>query len=362
MPSKIVVALDSLKGSLSANDAVSAFTQGWKDVRPSDIVLQVPFADGGEGTMDCFQSAFVDSEIVFASTSPGELAVPWLKVSDDLAVIELAAVCGLHLTGTGDPMGASTRRLGYAILSALEHGCGELVVTLGGSGSSDGGAGLLTALGAKLLDENGEPIKEGNQGLATITSTDLSGLVDLSDVQITVLTDVTNPLYGPNGAAYVYAPQKGATEAQLPDMDRNLRGFAEMFPTANPLEPGMGAAGGSAFGLSVIGGKIKPGAQTMIDLLDLRSKAVAADLLVVGEGKFDSQSIQGKAVGVLTTFGRDHSIPVALVAGVIAGEVSDFEDSVSLSSLLGGKDNAIAKAEQGMVEAGRALASRFQRS
>jgi glycerate 2-kinase len=264
---------------------------------------------------------------------------------------------GLPLMRELDAMEATTRGLGEVIARALDAGAARLVVGLGGSASTDGGAGALVALGLGLTDEFGDPVPDGGGHLRAIASVDVSGLRPLPEV--TLLTDVTAPLLGPTGAAEVFAPQKGADAIQVVQLDDALAHFAERLAAAgkagDPAAAGTGAAGGTAFGFAaVFGARLEPGADFLAELTGLDLAIADADVLLTGEGRFDAQSLGGKVVGQLL----DRAARSGVVAGVIAGQVTATTDvwSASLVELAGSVEAAMAEPLRWLHDAGAAAA------
>jgi glycerate kinase len=302
---RIVVAPDSFKGSATAVEVAEAIAAGWNSVRPDDPMLLRPMADGGEGTLDAFELAV-----------PGARRVPvgdayYLLLPDGTAVVELANTSGLTLLNHLDPMGATTRGFGRAIAAALDAGADRLILGIGGSASTDGGAGALAEIGSRGLPSRGA----------------------------TVLTDVTNPLFGPTGAAAVFAPQKGANPEQVVELDARLR--ALVVADIDPFTPGAGAAGGTGYGMLTWGASLEPGSGAVASLLGLAAALEGADLLITGEGRFDSQSLGGKVVSHLLELAGE--VPVALIAGRIDSPVDRFAASVSLVELAGSTEAALAE-------------------
>jgi glycerate kinase len=358
---QIVIALDTFKGTCSAVDAVSALTHGWLSVRPNDTVLTVPFADGGEGTLDCYRAVLPHSTFEVEPGNEAEPPIEWLNLGDGRAVVELARICGLGYTGTKSPETASTRRVGIAIDAAVRAGCRHVIVALGGSGSTDGGAGILVELGVRLVDDNGIAVADGNLGIGDVVTVDQSAVKLPPSTTLTILTDVTNPLFGPHGAAHVFGPQKGATARQISRMDDRLASFARCFPELDPTTPGAGAAGGAAFGLLALGGTIQPGAQTVADMLELGALMASADLVILGEGRFDFQSLNGKAVGVLLGMATAADIPAWLVAGAVEDAEKHFPQIRALAELAPTLDSALAEPQRWLARAGQELALVFDR-
>jgi glycerate kinase len=364
MSMTIVVAPDSFKGSLSARDAARAIAVGWRLVHPGDEIVLSPQADGGEGTLDAIESAVPGA----VRRSAGEVTGPdgsptpgeWLELPDGTAVVELAQASGLPLMGEADARGATTRGLGEVIRSALAHGATSLVVGLGGSASTDGGAGALAALGLRLLDADGSALADGGAALAALRSVDASGLLAPPPGGVVLLSDVDAPLLGPTGAAAVFGPQKGATPDDVVELDAALARFAAVVGGA-PLSPGAGAAGGTGFGLAALwGATLRSGADYIAELSGVDARIAGADLLLLGEGRFDEQSLGGKAVGALVARAAAAGVPV----GVIAGQVAlpgDEPWTVSLSRLAGSPAEAMASPEVWLHAAGAEAARHFAR-
>jgi glycerate 2-kinase len=356
--SLVVVAPDSFKGSASAAIAASAIARGWASVRPGDELLLLPMADGGEGTVDAFAAAIPDAILVPTTvTGPDGRPVEssWLLLPDDTGVVELASASGLPLMPELDAHEANSVGFGQLIDAALDAGVRRLILGIGGSASTDGGAGVLVALGARLLDANGSPIPLGNRGLGLLASVDLGALRAMPPEGALALTDVTNPLLGVNGAAAVFSPQKGASAEDIPILDANLARFAELLG-GNAIAPGTGAAGGVGFGLRAWGAILRPGAEVIGELVELPLSVASAALVITGEGRYDGQSADGKAptwVGALAT---DAGTPVALIAGSIEAEPKPFDYAVSLAELAGSVAAAQSDAVHWLEEAGATLA------
>ncbi len=364
--SRVVLAPDSFKGTASAADAAAALAAGWRSVRPADELVVRPMADGGEGTLDAFASA-VPGATRMPITVRGPVSAPvsthWLLLPDGTGVVELAATSGITLLDPLEPLDAHSAGFGEAIAAALDHGVDRLLLALGGSASSDGGAGALVALGARLLDEAGRPVPLGNRGLASLASVDLSGLRPLPAGGALILGDVTNPLLGPLGAAAVFGPQKGADAATVELLEANLAGFARLTADAAAgsgdrlaESPGAGAAGGAGFGLLLWGAEMGGGAALIASTVGLDEAIAGADLVITGEGRFDGQSEAGKAPTVVAGLARGAGVPTALVAGAITAEPRGFAASVALAGLAGGGAAAMAEPLRWLEAAGVELA------
>jgi glycerate kinase len=320
---RVVLAPDKFKGSLTAAEVAAAVAAGMLDVVPGLETIILPVADGGDGTVSAALSAGFDKIIVDAVGPTGEQVRAPYALDGDRAVVELAAVVGLSMLPGGrlDPMGASTYGLGLVIADAIRRGATTIVLGLGGSASTDGGAGMVQALGARLLDAHGHDLPHGADHLVHLERVDLAPLrATLGAATIIVATDVDNPLRGPRGAAAVFGPQKGASPQQVAKLEQGLRHWSQLVSYATGREDaertGAGAAGGTGFAaLALLDAEIKPGIDLILDLIDFDRRIAGADLVVTGEGSLDDQSLAGKApVGVARAAARAE-IPVIAVAG-----------------------------------------------
>jgi glycerate 2-kinase len=322
---KIVVAPDKFKGSLPATQVAAAIAGGLRAELPAAELVTMPVADGGEGTVDAAVAAGFERVPVTASGPTGEPVQASYARRGEVAVVELAGVCGLARLPGGrlEPLTASSFGAGEVLAAALEAGARRIIFGVGGSASTDGGAGLLQALGARVLGARGEPLRGGVGGgaLGEVTSLDLSGLHPaLRSVALTLATDVANPLTGPDGAAEVYGPQKGASPDQVVELAGGLRHWAAVVAAATGTDrsqdPGSGAAGGVGFAaLAVLGAQRRPGIGLMLELADFDAATAGADLVITGEGSLDTQSLAGKApVGVARAAARS-GVAVVAVAG-----------------------------------------------
>ncbi len=364
--SRVVLAPDSFKGTASAADAAAALAAGWRSVRPDDELVLRPMADGGEGTLDAFGSAVPGARrmpVTVRGPVSAPVATHWLLLPDGTGVVELAATSGITLLDPLDPLGAHSAGFGEAIVAALDHGVDRLLLALGGSASSDGGAGALAVLGARFLDASGQPVPLGNRGLGALASVDLSEMRPLPPGGAVILGDVTNPLLGPLGAAAVFGPQKGADAATVPVLEANLVRLARLadgdpasMPGGLAAAPGAGAAGGTGFGLLLWGAGMGGGAALIASTVGLDDAIAGADLVVTGEGRFDGQSEAGKAPTVVAALARGAGVPTALVAGAITVEPRGFAAAVSLSELAGGGAAAMADPRRWLRAAGSELA------
>ncbi|WP_459712953.1 glycerate kinase [Actinophytocola sp. KF-1] len=308
-----MVAPDKFKGSLSAAEVADAVAAGIGAARPDVPVRVLPMADGGDGTVAAAVAAGFSRVDVPARGPTGQRVTASFALSGTTAVVELAEASGAHRLpdGVPAPLTASSAGTGDVLAAAVRAGARRVVLGLGGSACTDGGAGLLSALGARLLDASGAELPPGGAALRDLARLDLSGL-DLSGVDVVLASDVDNPLLGPRGAAAVYGPQKGARPSAVRILDDGLRRWAEVVG-GDPAAPGAGAAGGVGFAaLTVLGASMRPGAEVLAELLGFDDAARGARLVVTGEGRVDAQTLRGKApAGVAARV----TVPVVAVAG-----------------------------------------------
>jgi glycerate kinase len=335
---KIVIAPDKFKGSLPAAEVADAIAAGLRAGWPGAELVTVPVADGGEGTVDAAVAAGLERVPVTVDGPTGEPVHASYARRGEVAVIELADACGLLRLpgGRPAPLTASSFGCGQVLAAALAAGARQIILGVGGSASTDGGAGLLQALGARVLDTRGEPLARGGAALRDVATLELSGLHpalrDVAALELTGLhpalrvssvilaTDVVNPLTGPDGAAEVYGPQKGASPEQITELASGLRRWAAVVAAATGTDrsqaPGAGAAGGVGFAaLAVLGAQARPGIGLVLDLVDFDAALDGAALVIIGEGSMDTQTLAGKApVGVARAAAR-RGIPVVAVVG-----------------------------------------------
>lgn len=318
---KAVVAMDSFKGSLTSMEAGSAVKKGILRALPDAEVTVIPLADGGEGTVDAI-APFVNG-ITKNLTVTGPRAFPiktkYIYSSDSrTAYIEMAESAGLTLIPPEkrNPYFTSTYGVGEVMKDAIRNGAEKLVICIGGSATNDGGAGMLQALGASLTDKNGDEIRFGALGLRDLCAVDLSGLIT-KNIQITVACDVTNPLCGPDGASHVYGPQKGASYEECCEMDKWLELYAKLCGF-DPFEKGTGAAGGMSFALkNILGASLESGAGIVMKITGAEDLIRNSDIVVTGEGRMDSQTVNGKAPYMILEAGKKYGKPVYGICGVL---------------------------------------------
>ncbi|MGR6964010.1 glycerate kinase [Geodermatophilus sp. URMC 61] len=320
---RVVVAPDKFKGSLSAPEVAAHLAAGLTRAAPRTEVVQVPVADGGDGTLDAAVSAGYRRVPVSAQGPTGEPVATAYAERNGTAVVEMADVSGLRRLPGGRPAArtASSHGTGEVIGAALDAGCRRIVLGIGGSASTDGGAGLVQALGARLRDAGGREVGRGGAALAAVDVLDLSGLHPvLREAEVVVASDVDNPLLGPRGAAAVYGPQKGASPDDVTELDGALARWAEAVRAATGVDvadrPGAGAAGGVGFAaMAVLGATVRPGIDLVLDLVDFRAALPGAGLVITGEGSLDEQTLHGKAPAGVAAAARGVDVPVVAVAG-----------------------------------------------
>jgi len=342
-------------------------------VRPHDEVLLLPQADGGEGTLSAIASAVPAARLMDVGPVTGPDGRPveghWLWLPDGTAVVELALTSGLPLMTELDPLGATTRGLGEMIAAALDAGATSLVIGLGGSASTDGGAGALRALGLELFDASGAVLPEGGGALAGLVRIDASGLRAAPAGGVRLLSDVTAPLLGPSGAAAVFGPQKGATPAQVVELDAALARWAAVIggtpnvkdgPWYSERTAGAGAAGGTGYGfLAAWGAEIEAGSAAIATITGLRAAAASADVLLTGEGRFDATSLTGKVVGNALQLAAKPDTRRGVIAGSLGATVPDGVWSTSLLELAGSLDAALGDPARWLYAAGVAAAQQL---
>ena len=325
---KVLVLMDSFKGSLTSIEAGEAVRDGILMADKTAKVSVFPFADGGEGTLEAFLKADKNSKKVKVSVSDplGRKHEAYYGVlSDGTVVIETAQAAGLCLLKDSerDPLHTTTRGIGELIKHAVESGYRDFIVALGGSATNDCGTGMLKELGFGIYDENNDLIEDGALGLSQAVSVSSENKIpQLDECRFTVACDVKNPLFGENGASAVFAPQKGASCEDVKKMDRWMKGFSDIvkdaFPDADPNAEGSGAAGGLGFAFKVfLGGKMEPGADVLLARTGIENEISYSDLVITGEGCIDGQTYMGKAPVRIAAFAKKYNKPVISVAGCV---------------------------------------------
>lgn len=330
---KVVIAIDSLKGSLSSMEAGMAIKDGILAAKPDAEVIVKPLADGGEGTTDALIEGMNGERIDLTVTGPMHTPVDayygYLK-DTNTAVMEMASAAGITLVPDSEknPLLATSYGVGEMINDAIQRGCRNFIIGIGGSVTNDGGIGMLKALGVRFLDENGEDAGEGGQALAKIARIDVSGMNPLlKECHIQVACDVNNPLCGKNGSTYVYGPQKGVTEDMKKTLDEAMAHFARV--TSETLEndymntPGAGAAGGLGYAfLAYTGAALTPGIELILDAVGLEEELFGADVVVTGEGRLDFQTAMGKAPVGVARLAKKYNAKVIAFAGSVTKEAT----------------------------------------
>ena len=340
---KCVVVSDSFKGTVSSREICAIAQQVIPRHFPACEVVCIPVADGGEGTVDCFVQAMGAKRVgVTVTNALGEKSAAAYARLGELAIIEMAAAAGLPQVGAlRCPGTATTYGVGELITHAVDSGCRKILLGLGGSATNDGGCGCAAALGVRFYDADGQsfvPVGDTLGRIARIDTAEAEAL--LRSVEITVMCDVTNPLYGPTGAAYVFAPQKGADAEKVKSLDAGLRHFGDVIRSQYGLDvsamPGAGAAGGMGAGcVALLGGTIQSGIDAVLDVTGFDRQLEGADLVITGEGRIDSQSADGKVVSGVARRTRAKGVPLIAIAGGIAdsaGAVYDIGVSAMFST------------------------------
>ncbi|MFJ2836053.1 glycerate kinase [Nocardia sp. NPDC087230] len=371
MTARVVLAPDKFKGSLTAPEVAIALAAGIRRAAPSVDVRCVPVADGGDGMVDAFAAAGWQRIMVPAPGPTGEPSTAVYAVHGDTAVVELAAAVGLVKLPGGrlEPIRANTFGLGVVVAHALDHGAREIVLGLGGSASTDGGAGFLQALGLRLLDRDGSELRSEVTGfdvvalLSRVVSVDRAALHPaIAQARFTLACDVDNPLLGPAGAVAVYAPQKGADAARMVDLEAALTNWAAVLGTGYAEIGGAGAAGGTGFGaLAVLGAQVRSGIDVLLELLEFPALVAGANLVVTGEGSLDHQSMHGKAPVGVAAAAKAAGVPVVAAVGrtmLSPGEIraAGFAGCYALADLEPNPSRSIANAAALLERVGERIA------
>ncbi|MFJ8358002.1 glycerate kinase [Streptomyces sp. NPDC093984] len=324
----MLVAADKFKGSLTAVQVAERVTTGLRRVVPDLEVEALPVADGGDGTVAAAVAAGFERREVRVAGPLGHEVTAAFALRGDTAVVEMAEASGLQRLPAGvfAPLTASTYGSGELLRAALDAGARTIVFGVGGSATTDGGAGMLTALGARFLDAEGEPVAPGGGGLAELARADLSGLDPrLASVDLILASDVDNPLTGPKGAPAVYGPQKGASPDDVETLDAALTHCAKVLEEAigaraaeYAVAPGAGAAGGIGYGALLLGARFRPGIEVMLDVLGFAPALERASLVITGEGSLDEQTLHGKAPAGVAAAARAAGKEVVAVCGRLA--------------------------------------------
>ena len=324
---KIVIAIDSLKGSLSSMEAGHAIEQGIRNVLPETKVLVKPLADGGEGTTEALVEGLggdmVQVQVHGPLETPVNAAYGVIRESNT-AIMEMAAAAGIILVGKDKrPLDATTYGVGEMIRDAITRGCREFIIGIGGSATNDGGIGMLTALGYEFLDAEGKPAGIGAGALYKVAKIcDDKVMPELKDCHFRIACDVTNPLCGENGSIYIYGPQKGVTVELRDELDHAMGAYAQVVKAYNGTDyaktPGAGAAGGLGFAfLSFLSGELLPGIELVLNAVEMDKAMEGADLVFTGEGRLDYQTAMGKAPVGIAKMAKKHGAKVIALAGAV---------------------------------------------
>ncbi|PME60745.1 glycerate kinase [Vibrio lentus] len=378
---KIVIAPDSFKESLTAVSVAACIEKGFREIFPDADYVTLPLADGGEGTVDVLLQGLAGQKRTHQVEGPlgGLVSADWamlepsVQSSKRTALIEIAAASGLDLLTPEqrDPLVASSFGTGQLILEAIEQGAQTIILGLGGSATNDGGAGIVQALGGRLLDNTGKELRRGGAALAELVSIDLTDLDSrYTDVELIVACDVDNPLCGDNGASHIFGPQKGATPEQVLLLDKALANFVKVAESQgcvggdDPVHSreGYGAAGGTPMGLGLLFNmQIKPGIEMVLDVLQADDVLKGADLVITGEGQMDNQTLQGKTPYGIAKRASLQGIPTIGIAGSLGTEVEALYGE--MSSLFGtvrspqSLDQVLMEAENNLTRTARNIAA-----
>lgn len=333
----VLIASDSFKGSVSSMGVADLLEQGIHRVSPTCTVRKFAIADGGEGTVEAIVSATNGKirEVEVSGPLGDTVTAHYGFIGEDTAILEMAEASGITLIeqNSDNARRASTWGVGQVILDAIDHGARRIFIGLGGSATSDGGAGMAKALGVRFLNAAGEEIPCGLAGLSELASIDASGMTDrLEGIEVIALTDVTNPLTGPDGAVCVFGPQKGIPAADVARLDGWMARYAEILNAtvgrAVDAVPGSGAAGGLGAALvAFCDARIQRGIETLLDIIGLEEAMKDVDLVITGEGRMDSQSAYGKAPVGVARRAKRHGVPVVAVVGGRADDLGDVYDA-----------------------------------
>ena len=357
--SRVIIAPDSFKGTATNVEVARWIAQGWRLIRPSDDILEIPMADGGEGTL--LAIAVRRSDVEWQTIDLIDLgrrnSAKWILLPEGTAIVELAQGSGITLQSEMDPLGAHTFGFGKILRAAAsDPRVKKIYCALGGSGSTDAGVGALHALGFKFFDKGSDQIALGGGALSELDHISAEEAVPLPPLGVVVMVDTNSPLLGNKGSANVFGPQKGATKLEIEILEKNLSHLVQIVGKAD-LQ-GDGAAGGTAYGLTKMwGASISNGAPAIAEITGLNSEILTADYLITGEGRLDTQSFDGKIVGYLSELAKELRIPVGYCVG---SRTIDFPDnafcSLTLEEIAGSKELGMLNVEQHLLKAGAEMA------
>jgi glycerate kinase len=362
---KIVIAPDSFKGSASSSDIATWIESGILSVIPDCETRKIAIGDGGEGSLDAVLQAGFTAHSVEVSGPLGNPVSALIAIKGDTAFIEMAQASGLSQLpgGKKDALNATSFGTGQMILAALDKGVTKIILAIGGTATTDAGAGALQALGAKLFDASGAEVAPGGAALINCVSIDTSALDSrLSNVSFTLASDVTNPLLGSQGAAHVFSPQKGAAPEQVEILEESLSHFASLVGGQFATAPGAGAAGGFGFmAYAFLNAEARSGIDLILDLVEFDSNISGADAIITGEGRFDSQSVHGKAPWGILQRAAKLSIPTYLVCGdADTHHASGYAGIHTLTSIESDIDKCIANPAPLVTQLGASIAQLLQ--
>ena len=336
---KVILIPDSFKGTMSSSRICEIMAESIHSFFPETQIVSVPVADGGEGSVDAFLSAMGGERVEVVVKGPyfEDMTGFYGIVNGDTAIIEMAACAGLPLVGENrHAEQTTTYGVGQLMLHAVRRGCTKLVIGLGGSATNDAGTGAAAAVGVKFLDRDGKEFIPTGGTLENICDIDISGIdPQIQAATITAMCDIDNPLYGENGAAYIFGPQKGADPEMVKVLDRNLRAFSETVKKALGMDlsglEGGGAAGGMGAGMSCFfGAKLQMGIETVLETVGFDHLLEDADVVFTGEGRLDSQSLRGKVVIGIARHTKPKKVPLIAVVGCIEDPIdSVYEEGVT---------------------------------
>ena len=366
----IIIAPDSFKGNMSACEACSVIEDGVFRADKNALVHKIPLADGGEGTARTVTQAAGGQLVKTYVTGPmgKKVEAEFGLINDNkTAVLDTASACGLELVNNNElnPMKATSYGAGELILAALDTGVKELIISIGGSAVNDGGIGMLSALGFRIIDEKGQNVGQGGGALAKITAIECNGVKkNLKNISIKVACDVTNPLLGINGASFVFGPQKGATPSMVKTLDEGLAKLWNAWIKAGLVgdveQPGDGAAGGMGAALRIcLGASIESGAMLVMKYSGFFDHLSDCDLVITGEGMTDGQTAGGKLCSIVARESRKAGVPAALISGALGGEtqnlLSVFDYAVSIACGQTGLDTMIKDSRRDLAFAAENL-------
>ena len=374
-PLNVVIAPDSFGGALGSTGVADAIAAGWLRARPDDTVRRAPMADGGEGTLDALSIALGDRAERRTLATVDALGRPveadWLLLDNGDAFIEMAAASGLARLAPGErtpesARRASTRGAGDLLRAAMDAGAERVTLGLGGSATTDGGSGLLTAMGLRLRDAAGDELPPGGAALARLATVELDGLDPrLAELPLTIASDVTNMLCGPMGAAATYGPQKGADPAAVEELDAALAAWGDAIARTTGRFvadiPGAGAAGGTTAGLlGFTRARVLPGVEVVADLVGLADALEEADLVITGEGQADEQTLSGKAAMGVASLARSRNAPVVLLCGALGPGAAALE-AAGIFAVVQPIGDRPMKLEEAIADTERLLANAAER-